>query len=823
MPANFWNQGQTIAIVHGTDASLAERRVAQTAARSIRERGIETSVFAASDSIGAAGLTLLIGTAAGYPEVEALFQKRDRLRPSSPLNDGPGLSRGMTLTRDGVATAAVLGEDVEGLWLGVGRFLRHLRWYDGEFACPAWSDEFRPAMKLRGEIISSHDVSNTYMAWTVEQWVRYIEDMALWGMNLFITIPVHFADWKGMDPWADPPVFASDAQREKFERHWEIQSKVSMTVRDMGLLYGVWTPANDPAMAHHRPEWDRGWKEYICPSISEAREAILHSRNAYLSRLPHLDILFVPSADDGGCWCDDCRPWSATYLGLVREQCEIARKYHPDARVMLSNQALTHEENAVLCRELREMDDTAWIAGVAFAPGSNELFRHARLTEEWRWPEQPGFGDEVISVQWLRRNLPPEVDLYLYPDTTHSLRAQYPVWEIEPIVGHAYHRDPIFFRPAYYHRIYQLTAPFSDGSFPYSEGMYDNLNQVVWLELNCDPHRDPHEIVSDYWRWYVGEMAAPYAAAATEALEQAWTEDFSQSAEIDRALKNSFEVTQHLPRGRQTGNWRVDILRLRALTDQWLRERLDRAASVEKRVADRLREKDGSTRRALLQAVEIVRGALDEMGTEPNDAEIPELAARVLAEGLTVPAIARIGGIAGNLRWIARTLDDGAASGDASVMTTARMDVLEYERGVVYVDCGHPRRDHHRLNGRTFITLDVAPPDARPSQFWFAMSYGDDEPLSYRFTGLDPDREYSIHFTYFIPKYLLTWCYSGEQKLEASGIEIHGPLKLSAETPQRMSYPLPKDAYRAGETVLRFIPTGASQAAMVSEIWIRER
>ncbi|HDS74154.1 MAG TPA: hypothetical protein ENN56_01305 [Firmicutes bacterium] len=599
----------------------------------------------------------------------------------------------------------------------------------------------------------------------------------------------------------------------------------------MGLMYGVWIPANDPPMARHRPEWNRGWREYVCPSIPAAREAILRSRAEYVSRIPHLDILFVPSADDGGCWCADCVPWSETYLGLVRQQWEIARRYHPNVRVMLSNQALTHDENLVLCDRLRELEDTAWIAGVAFAPGSNEVFRHARLTEEWSSFDRPDFGDEVLSVKTFRRNLPASIDLYLYPDITHSLRCQYPIWEIDPLVGHAYHRDPVFFRPTHFHRVYGLTAPFADGSFPYSEGMYDNLNQIVWLELGNDPQKAPHQIVYDYWRWYVGDAAAPFAAAATDSLEESWRSDFLTTTEIDRAARNTFELCQHLPRNRERGNWRADILRLRVLTDEWLRERIDQAEGIEKRIVTQLKEVDSDTdaqslKRALHHAAEIARGGIAEMGSEPHDPEIPHLAQRVGAEGLDIPAIERIGEVVGNLRWITRTLDDAIASIEIESMRRARIDVIDYERGTVYIDCGHPRRDPlggPRLNGRTFITLDTEDLDVRSSQISFAMTYADDEPLSYRLTGLDRTREYCIHVTYYLPPYLRRWCQSGEQRLEAGGIPLHGPLRLQSDRPTHHEFPLPKEAYPTDETVLRFIPTGESRAAMVSEIWLRER
>ena len=827
MAATPWCSGTSIALAVGSSASPTERRVAAVAADRIVRRGVKSAVFAEHPK-GSWDLVLLIGTQVGHPRVAHLLEERDRLNPASPMARGPESSRGLTLTLDGQPTACVFGEDIPGLWSGVGRFLRHVSWRDGSFACSPWSDEFRPAMEVRGEVLSSHFVSNTYFTWEIADWRTYVEDMALWGMNLFITIPMHMADWTGVSPWTDPPRWESEERRRAWERHWTTHVRLSEEVHEMGLSFGVWVPPNDVPPMMTEPGWDRGGGRYVCPSLPDARKAIQSTREALIRGLPHLDYWFVPSADNGGCSCSKCHPWGDTYLALAGEQHEMLVKYHPGGRTLLSNQSLTHEENLRLCARLAE-PEFGWVYGVAYAPGSNELYIQARETEEYGWVDWFQFGRESLSLKTLSRHLPPTVKLFLYPDLTHITRCQYHIWGIDPVAAWAYHRDPIFFRPRGYHRIFRQTACYSDGSFPYSEGIHDDLNQVLWLALNGDPERDPDDIVQEYWRWYVGEDAAPHAARAADSLERGWLDDLTRSPDVEVAVLESGAALDAMPPAISAGNWRADILRLRALMDQWLVQRLDYAAAVEKRVIARLREEDGTTKRGILQAANLARSGIADLGGQPEDDEILALAERVRKAGLHVAAIARIGRITGNLAWVVRTLTE-AAEGDQAARAAAVAEVADYEAGFAYADCGCPRRDPYLVHGRAYIPLGELSygtpfeslPDIRPSQGRMVVTYGDDEGVVYRFAGLDPEKAYDVRLTYFLPTFF-TYRKTSVQRLEANGIEVHGPLELPRERPKVSTFPLPENSYRSGEVTLRFLKAGGGQATVVSEIWIRER
>ncbi|HDS74292.1 MAG TPA: hypothetical protein ENN56_02000, partial [Firmicutes bacterium] len=111
MTGPYWCQGTRIAVVTGQNAPLSERYVAEVAARSIRERGVESAVFVGVDSItGSWDLTLYLGTSAAHPWLADRFRERDRLRFTSPLRRGAEASLGMTFRYEGANCAGIVAE-----------------------------------------------------------------------------------------------------------------------------------------------------------------------------------------------------------------------------------------------------------------------------------------------------------------------------------------------------------------------------------------------------------------------------------------------------------------------------------------------------------------------------------------------------------------------------------------------------------------------------------------------------------------------------------------------------------------------------------------
>src|SRR5205823_1988628 len=86
--------------------------------------------------------------------------------------------------------------------------------------------------------------------------------------------------------------------------------------------------------------------------------------------------------------------------------------------------------------------------------------------------------------------LPPEIPLTLFPDITHWIQSQYSLENTDPAIAALHTRRTYFVRPRDYRRVFDATAPLSSGSCPYSEGIYDDVNRVLWLQWEWIPGHD---------------------------------------------------------------------------------------------------------------------------------------------------------------------------------------------------------------------------------------------------------------------------------------------------------------------------------------------
>jgi hypothetical protein len=249
----------------------------------------------------------------------------------------------------------------------------------------------------------------------------------------------------------------------------------------------------------------------------------------------------------------------------VREQAALARRHHPECRLWLSAQGLTAEETDGLLRWLdRERPD--YVEGVGFGPfgelmtfGSADGPGAALSQERYR-----GAGPIAGPVSRLRAALPGQYRLVLYPDETHTYRCQYPVVGMDPAVQLVWHReDAPSPRPLEMAALHAATAPFADGSTPYSEGTTDDVNKVVWSALDWSPELRGEEIAAQYARWHFGPVVAADATRLILTVEQAlngplWGSPLPAEA---RALAEACEAA--VPA--LLDDWRWLVLRLGAL------------------------------------------------------------------------------------------------------------------------------------------------------------------------------------------------------------------------------------------------------------------
>ena len=219
----------------------------------------------------------------------------------------------------------VTGGSPSGLLYGVGKFLRTCR-YDGSLQFSSWRGTSVPRGSLRGIYFASH-FHNWYQQASEPEICRYMEDLALWGINaVMVAFPgINLHGWD--DPQTEPAV--------------AMIRRYSKSARDLGLQFAIGAnnmmfmdiPDHIRATRLPDPLGRRGNSGHpVCPSTPEGHAYLMANYRQLLEKLSDagLDILCFWPYDEGGCACEKCQPWgSKGYLKLSRDHAQLGRNTSP--------------------------------------------------------------------------------------------------------------------------------------------------------------------------------------------------------------------------------------------------------------------------------------------------------------------------------------------------------------------------------------------------------------------------------------------------------------------------------------------------------------
>ncbi|WZO97823.1 hypothetical protein EP7_004875 [Isosphaeraceae bacterium EP7] len=278
----------------------------------------------------------------------------------------------------------VEGRDERGVLFGVGRLLRELRMSPGRVDLPA---DFRiasaPKDSIRGHQLGYRPKTNSYDGWDLDQWERYIRDLAVFGTNAVELLPPETDDESESPHFPRPPL--------------EMMVGMSKLLDDYGLDVWVWYPV--PDALDTKPD--------------EARLS-LERWAEVLGKLPRVDAVFVPGGDPG-----HTRPGGL--MLHLEKAAAVLRHAHPKAQLWVSTQgfdkAWTEEFYAIVAKE------PAWLSGIVYGPHTRD------------------------SLAEVRAGVPRRYPVRLYPDITHTMKCQFPVpdWDLAYFVTQG--REPIIPRP----------------------------------------------------------------------------------------------------------------------------------------------------------------------------------------------------------------------------------------------------------------------------------------------------------------------------------------------------------------------------------------
>ncbi len=379
-------------------------------------------------------------------KAKAAIGARGDLKIELSIRRGIG-AEGFCISTGKKGSIRIIGNDERGVLYGAGKFLRTSNYSGDGFAAGKWRGSSVPEKPVRGMYLATH-FYNYYQAAPVAEVQRYIEDLALWGVNtILLWYDMHH--FKGFD---DP---TAEQFRDRLKKIMETARKL-----DVGIgftMTGNEGYANSPVNVQAAPGVWRGghYPTDICPNKPGGMEYILETRARFFDwcRDYKPEYICIWPYDQGGCGSPDCRPWGSNgFLKCAKAIAAMAREKFPGVKVILSTWYF---------------DSTEW-------KGLSDQLAFDRSWSDMILAEGEPPGKERIDLPIVGF---PEISMYnTFP------------WG-------GFGATPL---PDHLLRQWQLTKGQLSGGFPYSEGIFDDISKVVYAQLYWNSAIPPQQTIKEY-------------------------------------------------------------------------------------------------------------------------------------------------------------------------------------------------------------------------------------------------------------------------------------------------------------------------------------
>ncbi len=404
-------------------------------------------------------------------------------------------------------TITALG--IRGLIFGYSYFLRKTE-YNGKTVTliKNISGEYTPDKRIRGHQLGYRSCPNTYDAWDIENYRRYYRDIMMFGCNTCEHIPSEKDE-------------ASTNPLMKYKQN-DLLVMATAMADEFDLDVSIWCPNHD----------------------GETDEQAVTVRRKLVEMTPRINAFFPPGGDPG----------------------EMEAKDFVDRCVLISKTIKAVKPDIGMwpsAQQPHSMPD--W---------GNELIEALK--------NQPDEIDGIITgpnrafqLDELRRKVPMKYPIRLYPDITHNVRCEYPVhfnrddWHYS--LTTALSRECINPRPTEYRTIHRLTRRYVVGSVSYSEGVNDDINKMVWSDMDFFPDVSLCDTLCDYSRAFFPGVPAQKTADGILGLEQNWEGDPVENPSIESTLYLWLSLAEGYPK--LLKNWRFVQCLFRAKCDALIRRR----------------------------------------------------------------------------------------------------------------------------------------------------------------------------------------------------------------------------------------------------------
>ena len=322
-----------------------------------------------------------------------------------------------------------------------------------------------PTRPLRGIYFATH-FHNFYHDGPVADITIYLEDLALWGVNALVV----WFDMHHFNGINDPAALAMIQRLGELLR----------AAKSVGMQAGLGVLANEayassPEML--RADWTAGHDGYfaapgghyhveLCPNKLGATELLLKWRREMLEAFKPVgvDFTWIWPYDQGGCTCSNCTPWGSNgFLKLAPQVAEVSRQVFPGIKVILSTWYFDHFVTGEWTGLAEAFSDGAsWVDYLLADDYGGQYPPHIR---------QHGVPGGLPLVGF------PEISMY----------------RCTPWGG--FGANPL---PFYIQNLWDQVQDLQAGGFPYSEGIFEDINKVLCAQLYWGEHTQVEQIAREY-------------------------------------------------------------------------------------------------------------------------------------------------------------------------------------------------------------------------------------------------------------------------------------------------------------------------------------
>jgi hypothetical protein len=403
----------------------------------------------------------------------------------------------------------VAGQNELGVLYGLGKLLRTSRYSKDGFAPGYWRGLSVPKKPIRGIYFATH-FHNFYHDGPIDEIQNYVEEVALWGCNNLMV----WYDMNHFNGFDDPKAVAF---RKRLDG-------ILKTANNLGLgtafiMIGNEGYNNSPQDIRSEGGGRGGfYPSAVCPNKPGGTEYGLQVQEDMMEWMAAYNpqYLCLWPFDQGGCNCEHCRPWATKgFLKCAKAIAQLAHKKIPEAKIILSNWYYKKGEVKELGTLLKKDGD--WVDLVMAAVPGTEI-PAVNFPEISMLGVQPWGGFGSIPVPQHLQNKYAKMD---------NLK----------------------------------------GGWPYSEGLFEDMNKAVMLQLFWDPKQPTIETLRRYASFEFSPQVANNVVAMVTILEKNFRGRKNIGATAIKAYELAKKVDAQLPPDIRK-SWRWRILYLRALIDK---------------------------------------------------------------------------------------------------------------------------------------------------------------------------------------------------------------------------------------------------------------